>query len=64
MIDLYELTDEHMYQYNDFCIRAIAEYLGITLFKTKAKGDNKEKMFKIINQKLKENQIEDEKKIL
>jgi hypothetical protein len=41
-----------MYTYNDFCIRAIAEYLGITMFKTKVKGNTKEKMVQIINETL------------
>lgn len=54
----YELTEEDMYSCNSFCIHAIAEYLGITLFKTKKKGDTKEKMVKIINETLKKKKDE------
>lgn len=58
MENRYELTEEDMYTYNDFCIRSIAEYLGITMFKQKVKGNNKDKMVKIINEHLKEKQKE------
>jgi hypothetical protein len=61
MDGIFELTDEDLYKYNDFCIRAIGEYLGIVLFRTKAKGDTKEKMVKIINEKLKENKQKETK---
>lgn len=53
MENMYELTEEDMYKHNTFCINAIAEYLGITLFKTKVKGNMKEKMVKAINEVLK-----------
>ena len=55
MEDLYEITEEDMYKYNSFCIRSIAEYLDINMFKTKTKGDTKEKMVRIINAKLESN---------
>jgi hypothetical protein len=61
MENRYELTEEDMYTYNDFCIRSIAEYLGITMFKQKVKGNTKEKMVNIINEHLKEKQKEESK---
>ena len=61
MDGLYELTEEHMYTYNDFCIRAIAEYLGITMFKTKVKGNTKAKMIQIINEALAKKKEEETK---
>ena len=61
MENRHELTEEDMYTYNDFCIRSIAEYLGITMFKQKVKGNTKDKMVKIINEHLKEKQKEESK---
>jgi len=54
MEGLNELTEEDMHAHNTFCINAIAEYLGITLFKTKKKGNTKAKMVEIINKTLRE----------
>ena len=63
MDDRREITEEEMYSLNSYCILAIAEYLGITLFKQKVKGNTKSKMVKTINEHLKE-KYKDQKKVV